>query len=270
MPAALSKFLTYWSLTFAILVIWIFSIAVALADVKDEFLGKLQKQWAARAKAGSRPRDPLAGRAVGETLQPPAMTESQAWVFDLVSQIAASLKLDVKIIVLQDSMEHYLVHFTRGPRLVSYRVDKAWVADARAGKADQRERIRTAVAQYLRQEFLGEKIAPKPPAAAPARTPTAAAPGQTPAATSPGQAAAAAAPSGAPPPVTTSGTEMSREERIAAAKARAEAARAQRASGGPASPGGDRPARPAPASDQEVSSEDDSGAAGQPPSDDRP
>lgn len=268
MPQALSKFLTYWSLTFAILVIWIFSIAVAFADVKDEFLGKLQKQWAARAKAGNRPRDPLAGRAVGETLQPPAMTETQAWVFDLVSQIATSLKLDVKIIVLQDSMEHYLVHFTRGPRLVSYRVDKAWVADARAGKADQQERIRTAVAQYLRQEFLGEKMAPKPAAAAPARTPATAAPGQKPAATSPGQAAAA--PSGAPAPATTSGTEMSREERIAAAKARAEAARAQRASEGPASPGEDRPARPAPASDQTVSSGDDSGATGQPPSDDRP
>ena len=39
---ALSKFLTYWSLTFAILVIWGFSIAVAMADVKDEMLEKIR------------------------------------------------------------------------------------------------------------------------------------------------------------------------------------------------------------------------------------
>jgi hypothetical protein len=185
----LSKFLTYWSLTFAILIIWGFSMAVALADVKDEFLDKRKKQPAAAA----RPRpDPLAGRSVGETLRPPAMTRNQAWVFDLVTQIAKTYKLDVKIIVLQDSMDHYLVHFVREKQLVSYRVDKAWVADAMAGKADQRERIQEAVGQYLRQEFLGEKMTPKAPAA-PAKAPAAPAkapPGPAPAQTQP------AAPSG--------------------------------------------------------------------------
>lgn len=187
----LSKFLTYWSLTFAILIIWGFSIAVALADVKDEFLDKLKKRPAAAAKPRS--TDPLAGRSVAETLRPPAMTKNQGWVFDLVGQIAAALRLDVRIAVLQDSMDHYLVHFIRGKQLVSYRVDKAWVADAMAGKADQRERIQEAVGQYLRQEFLGQKMTPKAPAA-PAKAPAGSAPpGSTPATTRP------AAPPGAAP-----------------------------------------------------------------------
>lgn len=203
----MSKFLTYWSLAFAVFFLWIVSIAVALADVKDELLDKIHKQWVARGKARLRPANPLAGLSVAETLPSSARTEAQEWVYGEVSRIAASLKLPVKIIVLQDSMDHFLVHFTQGQRLVSYRVDKAWVADARAGKTDQAERIRRAVEQYLRVEFLGEKPAP-PPAAAPS------------APAAPATPAAAGAPG-----------EMSREERIAAARAKAEALKAQRAAG---------------------------------------
>lgn len=191
-----SKFFTYWALTFAILIIWGFSIAVALADVKDEFLVRLKKQGAAAARPQTRPADPSAGRSVAETLRPPAMTRNEAWLFDLVTQIAKTHKLDVKIIVLQDSMDHYLVHFIRGKQLVSYRVDKAWVADAMAGKTDQRERIQEAVGRYLRQEFFGEKLTPKTPAP-PAKAPASSAPGQQPPAAAPGQARAA--PPGAPP-----------------------------------------------------------------------
>jgi hypothetical protein len=237
-----SKFLTYWSLAFAVFFIWIMSIAVALADVKDELLDKIYKQWVARGKARLRPANPLAGLSVAETLQSPARTETQDWVYAEVSRIASSLGLSVKIVVLQDSMDHFLVHFAQRARLVSYRVDKAWVADARAGKTDQSERIRRAVEQYLRVEFLGEKLAPPPaapapkpaaptaPAAKPVGTgaPAAAAPAGT---AAPGGASAAGmspvAPAGAP------GTEMSREERIAAAKAKAEAIKAQREAGAP-------------------------------------
>jgi len=228
----LSKFLTYWSLTFAVLLIWIFSVGVAMADVKDELLASIHKQWAARAKSRLRPIDPLAGRSPAETLTPRALDEKESWVLHLVSQIAIALKLNVRILVIQDSQGHYLVHFAQGKRLESYRVDKTWVADAMAGKADQRERIFTAVEQCLRQEFLGEKPAPKPavpaaprPAAAGAATaPAAAKPAPT-AGAQPGgaQSAPAAAPAGA---------EMSREEKIAAAKAKAEAIMAQRAAGG--------------------------------------
>ncbi|HKX18866.1 MAG TPA: hypothetical protein VJT33_12715, partial [bacterium] len=176
----MSKFLTYWSLAFAVFFIWIVSVAVALADVKDELLDKIHKQWVARGKAQLRPANPLAGLSVAETLQAPARTEAQEWVYGEVSGIAASLKLPVKIVVLQDSMDHFLVHFAQGQRVVTYRVDKAWVADARAGKTDQADRIRRAVEQYLRVEFFGEKTAP-PPAAAPA---------------APGAATAAAKPAG--------------------------------------------------------------------------
>lgn len=237
----MSRFLTYWSLSFAIFVIWIFSIAVALADVKDELIDKVNKQWVARGKARLRPTNPLAGQSVAETLPGSARTEAQEWVFGEVSRIAASLRLPVKIVVLQDSMDHFLVHFAQGPRLVTYRVDKAWVADARGGKTEQLERIRRAVEQYLRAEFLGEK----PPAtAAPGATapPAAKPPDGGPGAPSGVPAAGASqaapgagtsAPSAAGPPA-----EMSREEKIAAAKAKAEAMKAQRESGN--SPDGSR------------------------------
>jgi hypothetical protein len=220
----IQPFLTYWSLTIAVLVIWGFSVAVAMADVKDDMLAKIRKQI---GRARLRPVDPLAGRSVAETLAPTAMDERERWVFHLVSGIAISLKINVRILVLQDSMGHYLVHFAQGKRLISYRVDKAWVADAMAGKADQRERIYKAVEQYLRQEFLGQAI-PKP-AAAPAGAPTSG--GTT---TAPKPTVAAAAPPGQP--------EMSREEKIAAARAKADAMKAQRAAGGPPPP--ENPAQP--------------------------
>lgn len=215
----LQPFLTYWSLTIAVLVIWGFSVAVALADVKDDMLAKIRKQI---GRARLRPVDPLAGRSVAETLAPAAMDERERWVFYLVSGIAISLKLNVRILVLQDSMGHYLVHFAQGKRLITYRVDKAWVADAMAGKGDQRERIYKAVEQYLRQEFLGQPIAkPAPAPAAPPATPK------------PTGAAAPAGSVGAAPP---GQPEMSREEKIAAARAKAEAMKAQRAAGGPPPP----------------------------------
>ena len=248
----MSKFLTYWSLAFAVFFIWIVSIAVALADVKDELLDKIYKQWVARGKARLRPTNPLAGQSVAETLSSPARTDVQEWVYGEVSRIAASLGLAVKIIVLQDSMDHFLVHFAQGARLVTYRVDKAWVADARAGKADQLERIRRAVEQYLRVEFLGEKPPPRsaPAPAAPA-TPAAAKPAgaATPAAAPSAPAAAPSAPGGATPaaPAAAPGAEMSREERIAAAKAKAEAIKAQRESGKSPDGSGPVPGGPAPA-----------------------
>lgn len=158
-----SKFLTYWSLTFAILFIWIFSVAVALADAKDELWEKLRKQGG--KKSTLRPMDPLAGRSAAETLTRPKMDAKEEWVHTQVAQVVAALRLDLKILVLQDSMDHYLVHFSRGKQLTSCRVDKAWVADAMGGKADQAERIRRAVEQHLRVEFLGEKPAPKSPPA---------------------------------------------------------------------------------------------------------
>ena len=44
----LSKFLTYWSLLFAVLTIWGFSIVVALVDAKDELRARVKKPLAGR------------------------------------------------------------------------------------------------------------------------------------------------------------------------------------------------------------------------------
>ena len=233
--------------------IWGFSIAVALADVKDEMLEKIRKRV---GRARLRPVDPLAGQSVAETLAPTAMDEKERWVFHLVSEVAIALRLHVKILVLQDSMGHYLVHFVQGKRLTSYRVDKAWVADAMAGKAEARERTYAAIDQYLRQEFLGQKIPPKAaPAAAP--KPAAAAAPAAAASAKPAVAQDGAAPKAAPAtpasaPSAPAG-EMSREEKIAAAKAKAEAIKAQRAAGGQSAGSGATTGTAGPAPDQSAS-----------------
>ena len=44
----LGKFLTYWSLLFAILTIWGFSILVALVDAKDELRARFTKALGGR------------------------------------------------------------------------------------------------------------------------------------------------------------------------------------------------------------------------------
>jgi len=215
----LSKFLTYWSLLFAVLTIWGFSILVALGDVKDELLDSFKRRWASSARSKLALTDPLAGRTPAETLTNGPLTESQLWVLGEVAPIADRLGLSARTLVLQDTFGHYVVYLTQGKRLVTYRLDREWVDEARAGKTEQLERIRQSVERYLRREFLGEEPAPAP-------VPVAAA--------SPAAAADAAAPAPA-------GAEMSREERIAAAKAKAEALKVQRAAGAqgttvPASP----------------------------------
>ena len=43
-----SKFLTYWSLLFAILTIWGFSVLVALVDAKDELRARFRKPLGGR------------------------------------------------------------------------------------------------------------------------------------------------------------------------------------------------------------------------------
>ena len=162
----LSKFLTYWSLLFAILTIWGFSTLVALADVKDELLGVFKRRWAASAKSKLAFTDPLAGRTTAETLTARPMTASQAWVLREVAPIVDRLGLRARTLVLQDTFEHYVVYLTQGKRLVTYRLDRQWVDDARAGNADQLERIRRGVEQYLRREVLGETPPPLPPPSA--------------------------------------------------------------------------------------------------------
>ncbi|HLJ58151.1 MAG TPA: hypothetical protein VKZ50_00280 [bacterium] len=217
----LSKFLTYWSLLFAILTIWGFSVLVALASAKDELLDAFRKRWATGVSARLAFTDPLAGRSTAETLTARPVTELQKWVLDQVAPIAERLGVRVRTLVLQDGHGHFVVYLAQGKRLVTYRLDKAWVTDAVAGKADQLDRIRQAVEQYLRQEFLGQAPVPKAPPAAPSPPAAATAGGVASATPAPASASAGTAPAGV--------TEVSREERIAAAKAKAEALKSQRA-----------------------------------------
>lgn len=44
----LGKFLTYWSLLFAVLTIWGFSVVLALIDAKDELRARFTKPLAGR------------------------------------------------------------------------------------------------------------------------------------------------------------------------------------------------------------------------------
>ncbi|MDR7405104.1 MAG: hypothetical protein QN179_10990, partial [Armatimonadota bacterium] len=69
---------------------------------------------------------------------------------------AARLGLRVHIVVLEDSMRHFLVHFAHGGQLRTYRVDKTWVADARAGNAQREAQIVDLLERYLASDFLGQ------------------------------------------------------------------------------------------------------------------
>ena len=61
----LSKFLVYWSLTFAILFIWAFSIATAMADVKDDLLANIRKRVGrARLRPTRRPTRCRSARSI--------------------------------------------------------------------------------------------------------------------------------------------------------------------------------------------------------------
>ncbi|HLJ59773.1 MAG TPA: hypothetical protein VKZ50_08580 [bacterium] len=70
------KFLTYWSLLFAILTIWGFSVLVALGTIKDELLEAFRKRWATTARARMVFTDPLAERSIVETLTACPITKS--------------------------------------------------------------------------------------------------------------------------------------------------------------------------------------------------
>ncbi|HLJ59772.1 MAG TPA: hypothetical protein VKZ50_08575 [bacterium] len=138
-----------------------------------------------------------------------------------MTQITKHLGLRVRTFVLQDSWGHFVVYLAQGKRLVTYRLDNARVVDAIAGKADQLDRIRKVVEQYLQQEFLGQATPPKTPPPA-SSGPAAAATAGAATGVVAGPGASRAAPIGSPPASgTAGGVEMSREERIAAAKAKA-------------------------------------------------
>lgn len=166
MPEAVQKFLAYWSLTIAVVFFFLFAFAAAGLEVWDQIKENVRKRRAQIRSAG-RPADlnPLAGQTIAETLrmgpgQRPDPTRQ--WILDLATAVAGKLHLSVRILVLEDSKNHPFVHFHDGKQLKTYRVDKTWVAEARAGNAEREGQIRSLLERYLAADFMGmQEVRPK-------------------------------------------------------------------------------------------------------------
>jgi hypothetical protein len=158
MPEVLAKFFKYWSLTFAVFFIYLFAMLVAGLDVWDDLMDRVRKRRAESPGARGLVPNPLVGKSVASTLgigPGQAPDDKRGWVRDRAEAAAAKAGAKVSIVVLEDSKEHPLVHFHDGVQLKSYRVDKAWVAEARAGNADRARQIEELLERYLASDFLG-------------------------------------------------------------------------------------------------------------------
>lgn len=159
MPEALQKFLAYWSLTIAVVFFFLFAFVVAGLDVWAQIKDNVKKRRPQIRSAG-RPTDvnPLAGQTVAATLgmgpgqQPDA---TRQWILDLAAGIARKLHLSVRILVLEDSKNHPFIHIHDGTQLKTYRIDKTWVAEARAGSGEREAQIKDLIERYLSADFLG-------------------------------------------------------------------------------------------------------------------
>ncbi|MDR7520573.1 MAG: hypothetical protein QN123_13525, partial [Armatimonadota bacterium] len=225
-----------------------FAILVALLDILATLTEEARKKRAGQ-KAALLDPNPLAGRTVAETILPgpgQRLDAKREWVARAAADVLRRLKLTgtVRAIVLEDSKGHPLVQFSDGKRLESYRVDRAVVEAAMAGDTARLTEISDLLTRHLTADFLGveearpprttelarEAAAKAPAAGAQARgVPTAPAPAPAAAAAAPPQPAPAATPAGlAVPAPAVNPDSLSREERLALARAKAEALRAAR------------------------------------------
>ncbi|MDR7483159.1 MAG: hypothetical protein QN183_14430 [Armatimonadota bacterium] len=240
-------FLRYWSLTLAVFVFYLFAFLVAAIDLLAE-LSEASRKKRAGARGQALDPNPLATRSLAQTLLPgpgQRLDEKRQWVADLARDVVSRAGVQVNTVVLEDSKGHPLVHFTDGKTVQSYRVDRALVDAAMAGDASKVKEIADYLARHLRADFLGREDE-RPPRTtelareAGSKAPPAAA--ARPASGVPEGAGEASATAGAPSqnvsappaaPVAQAAGEkpveqMSREERLAAARARAEELRRQR------------------------------------------
>lgn len=159
MSPELKAFFRYWSLTFAVVFFYVFASIVAGLDIWEQVMEMVRKRRSQLPPAGSGlDPNPLKGKTVAETLgmgpgQRP--DEKRQWVLALATEISRKLGLTLHIVVLEDSMKHPLVHFHDGKHLRTYRVDKTWVAEGRAGNAQRVQQIRDLLERYLASDFLG-------------------------------------------------------------------------------------------------------------------
>lgn len=159
MPQPLAKFFTYWSLTLAVFLIYLFSLLVAGLDIWTSVMEAVRKRRKEQPPPRALEPNPMAGKTVAATLGigPGQLPDAKRqWVLDRATEVAGTLGLThVRILVLEDSKEHPLVHWHDGRDLKSYRVDKTWVAEARAGNAQREQQIRDLLDRYLAADFLG-------------------------------------------------------------------------------------------------------------------
>lgn len=166
MTPELTAFFKYWSLTFAVFFIYMFTMVVAGLDVWQQVMETVRKRRGQLKKVPALDSNPLKDKTVAETLgmgpgQQP--DEKRQYVLDLATQAARKLDLrHLRILVLEDSMKHPFVHFHDGKQLRTYRVDKTWVAEARAGNKEREQQIRDLLERYLASDFLGRhELRPK-------------------------------------------------------------------------------------------------------------
>jgi hypothetical protein len=239
-------FLRYWALTFAVFVFYIFAFVVASLDSLASASEAAKKRRATRTPSALDP-NPLAGRSVAATILPgPGQVPEgkREWVARVADELVRRLRPSppVSVVVLEDSKGHPLVHFSDGRRLESYRLDRDIVTAAMAGDQARLNEVAAILQRHLTADFLGREdvrpprttelareAAAKTPAARPAAAAQPGAPAQPPrgeAAPQAGPAPARPEPAAATPPPDVES--MSREERLAAARAKAEALRKAR------------------------------------------
>lgn len=239
----LKPLLRYWSLTLAVFTFYLFAVLVALSDVLDGLREAARKKRAA-SKTPALDPNPLAGRTVAQTMFPgpgQQLDAKREWVAHMANDIIHRLMPSVRALVLEDSKGHPLVQFSDGARLESYRVDRAVVEAAMTGDSARAAEVKEMLTRHLMADFMGREVerpqrmteltreaGAKPAPAAAAKPAGPAAPVATPATPASPPAPAAPVPSAPSPAAPANEAEMSREERIAAARARADALRAQR------------------------------------------
>lgn len=161
MTPELKFFFRYWSLTFAVVFFYLFAVAVAGLDVWDQVMDMVRKRRKELISKGpTRDPNPLKGKTIAETLGSgpgQQLDEKRRWILERATEVANKLGLKVQIVVLEDSLGHPFVHLHDRKQLKTYRVDKTWVAEARAGNAQREQQIRDLLERYLASDFLGRK-----------------------------------------------------------------------------------------------------------------
>jgi hypothetical protein len=244
----LNAFLRYWSLTLAVFVFYLFAFLVAGLDLLAE-LGEASRKKRATARGPALDPNPLATRSVAQTLLPgpgQRLDGRRQWVAALARDVVSRAGVQVDVLVLEDSKGHPLVHFSDGKTVQSYRVDRTLVDAAMNGDASKVQEVADYLARHLRADFLGREderpprttelareaaakappAAPKPAAGAPRGPGEGSGPVAAPQAEAPAVQQESAPVS--PAPTVRPAEQMSREERLAAARAKAEELRRQR------------------------------------------